>query len=156
MYSSIIKQKEVKIILSMVFILCILPSCGQTENSKVLKVCFTPMPTPTPITTSIQLQKDKNSNDDDINDHSESKPLIHPKYASEDIIDLVKDYMSKGKEDEIFKLFSVGKKLDSSSLSRMQISSEEKEYLQKILKENDYAENTVTLTDIDNDNVDFL
>ena len=141
----------------MVFILCILPSCGQTENIKVLKVCFTPMPTPTPITTSIHLQKDKNSNDDDdINDYSEPKPLIHPKYASEDIIDLVKDYMSKGKEDEIFKLFSVGKKLDSSSLSRMQISSEEKEYLQKILKENDYAENTVTLTDIDNDNVDFL
>lgn len=152
MYNFIIKPKEVKVILSMVFILCIFASCGQNENSKVLKACFTPVPTPTPIATSTQLHKDKGSNGDDINDLSEPKPLTHPKYASEDIIDLVKDYISKEKEDEIFKLFSVGKKLESSSLSKIQISSEGKEYLQKILKENDYAENTATLVDIDNDN----
>lgn len=63
MNNLIIKQKKVKLIISIIFIICILTSCVQTKDSKNPIASATPMPTPS--STVKQLTKENNSNGDD-------------------------------------------------------------------------------------------
>lgn len=80
-----------------------------------------------------------------------------PAYTSESAIELVKKYISEGHEDEIFKKYSMENSLNSKLLSKIQIGSECRKYLNKVVKEdNGLGISTIDLIDIDNDKEDEI
>lgn len=80
-----------------------------------------------------------------------------PVYTTNSVITLIKKYISEGREDEIFKKYSVEKSLNSRLLSKIRISSECREYLNSVIKaDKGLGISTIDLVDIDNDNEDEI
>lgn len=124
--------------------ICMLNSCFYINDEKSATDINTPIPT-TSTTAPLPSEVAKNIAE------KNTSPNLDPKYTSPELIDLVKDYISHKKEDELFKL-ATGKELDKNSLVDLKINDEGRDYLNNVLDGN----GCITLVDIDNDKTDDI
>ncbi|MDF2588608.1 MAG: hypothetical protein K0S41_2449 [Anaerocolumna sp.] len=105
--------------------ICMLNSCSNINGEKSDTDINIPTPTTSTTTAPSPSEVAKNTA------KKSTTPNIDPKYTSPELIDLVKDYISHEKEDELFKL-ATGKELDKNTLLDLSINDEGRDYLNNV------------------------